>query len=194
MSMLEITAMDEEQLQRACCHIGFIWQEYNRVERLPVLTNVLTGRLGYTKGLPSLFGYFDRSHREIAIKSLERVNLLHRAKQRADTLSGGEKQRISIARAITQEPKVILADEPVASLDPELSWQVVSDLSRVAREDKVLTLVCIHQVELAKAFVDRVIGIAQGVVTFDGPPSELDRTAMDRVYRIGKSAAATPAS
>jgi phosphonate transport system ATP-binding protein len=186
----EITAMDQEQLQEACCHIGFIWQEYNLVERLPVITNVLTGRLGHSKGLPSLLGYFDRSHREIAVRNLERVNLLHRARQRADTLSGGEKQRISIARAITQEPKVILADEPVASLDPELSWHVVSDLSRVAREDKVLTLVCIHQVDLAKAFVDRVIGIADGVVVFDGPPDELDDVAMSRIYRVSKALAA----
>src|SRR5262249_49499883 len=106
----DITAMMPEQLRLARRHIGFIWQEYNLVERLPVITNVLTGRLGYNSGFGSLIGYFDRSHREIALKALERVNLLHRANFRADRLSGGEKQRVSIARAIAQEPKIILAD------------------------------------------------------------------------------------
>lgn len=185
----EITAMDEAQLQEARRHIGFIWQEYNLVDRLPVLTNVLTGRLGYNCGFPSLLGFFDRTHRDIAVRNLERVNLLDRARQRADQLSGGEKQRVSIARAISQDPKVILADEPVASLDPELAWQVINDLSRVAREDGVLTLICIHQVNLAKEFVDRIVGIAQGVVVFDGSPNELDDAAMDRIYRFGKQPA-----
>lgn len=103
---------------------------------------------------------FDRNHREIALKSLERVHMLHRANFRADRLSGGEKQRVSIARAITQQPKIILADEPVASLDPELSVQVMADLARVAREVGVLTLINIHDVELAKKYADRLIGIA----------------------------------
>ncbi|MDY7079972.1 MAG: phosphonate ABC transporter ATP-binding protein, partial [Chloroflexota bacterium] len=182
----DITAMDEVQLRLTRRRIGFIWQEYNLVDRLPVLTNVLTGRLGYNDGLSSLVGFFDRSHRDVAVRNLERVNLLDRARQRADQLSGGEKQRVSIARAITQEPKVILADEPVASLDPELAWQVMSDLSRVAREDEVLTLFCIHQVSLAKEFADRIIGIAQGMVVFDGSPHQLDDAVMGRIYRSNK--------
>jgi phosphonate transport system ATP-binding protein len=182
----DITAMDESRLQQYRRHIGFIWQEYNLVDRLSVFMNVLTGRLGYLRGLPSLLGYFDPDQREIAIRSLERVNLLERATQRADRLSGGEKQRVSIARAISQQPKIILADEPVASLDPTLAYQVMSDLARVAREDGVLTLICIHQLELAKAFADRVIGIAQGVVACDGPPDQLNEATMDRIYRINR--------
>lgn len=181
-----ISDMSETQLRHARRYIGFIWQEYNLVERLPAITNVLTGRLGYNRGLGSLVGYFDRGHREIALKSLERVNMLHRAKFRADRLSGGEKQRISIARAIAQEPKILLADEPVASLDPELSIQVMSDLSRVAREVGVLTLINIHDVELAKAYADRLVGVAQGVIVFDGKPAQLDRAAMDQIYRFDK--------
>ena len=183
----EVTALDERQLQKFRRHVGFIWQEYNLVDRLPVLTNVLMGRLGHVRGVSSLFGYFDSTEREIAVRNLERVNLLERAKQRADQLSGGEKQRVSIARAISQEPKIILADEPVASLDPELAWQVMNDLSRVAREDHVLTLVCIHHVDLAKEFADRVIGIALGIVVFDGPPQKLDVEVQDRIYRRNKS-------
>lgn len=182
----EITAMSEKQLRLARRYVGFIWQEYNLIERLPVMTNVLTGRLAYTNGFSSLFGYFDRKHRAIAIKSLERVHMLHRANFRADRLSGGEKQRVSIARAIAQEPKIILADEPVASLDPELAHQVMSDLARVAREVGVLTLINIHHVDLAKEFADRLIGIAQGKVVFDGVPSELNQTILDRIYRFDK--------
>ncbi len=181
-----ITRMSERQLREVRRRIGFIWQEHNLVERLLVLTNVLTGRLGYKSGLDGLIGYFTRSEREVAVRSLERVNLLHRAKQRADRLSGGEKQRASIARALTQQPRIILADEPVASLDPELAVQVMSDLARVAREDGALALISIHQVELAKSFVDRVIGLAQGVVVFDGPTDQLNQDVMDRVYRFDK--------
>jgi phosphonate transport system ATP-binding protein len=107
-------------------------------------------------------------------------------------LSGGEKQRASIARAMTQQPKVLLADEPVASLDPELAWHVMTDLARVAREDGVLTLISIHQVELAKAFADRIIGVAQGCVVFDGRPRELDDAILDRIYRFDKPAMSIP--
>src|SRR5262249_17339830 len=118
-----------------------------------------------------------------ALRSLERVNLAHKAKQRADSLSGGEKQRVAIARALAQEPLVVLADEPVASLDPELAWSVMTDLHRTAREERIATLVNIHDVRLARAFADRVIGIADGCVVFDGPPDALDEEAMMRVYK-----------
>jgi phosphonate transport system ATP-binding protein len=182
----DVTKMSPQQLGHLRRHIGFVWQEFNLVERLPVLTNVLTGRLGYKRGLAGALGYFDRAEREIAVRNLERVNLLHRATQRADRLSGGEKQRASIARAVTQQPKIVLADEPVASLDPELAATVMSDLARVAREDKVLALINIHQVELAREFADRIVGLAQGVVVFDGAPSELTENMLDRVYRFDK--------
>lgn len=182
-----ITDMSASQLRIARRQIGFVWQEYNLVERLPVITNVLTGRLAYNNPLRSFFGYFDRTHREIALESLERVNMLHRARNRADKLSGGEKQRVSIARAIAQQPKILLADEPVASLDPELSVQVLSDLARVAREVGVLTLINIHQVEFATQFADRVIGIAQGRVEYDGSPEGLTGHVLDRIYRFDKA-------
>ena len=123
----DIAKLSQHQLTQARRYIGFVWQEFNLVERLPVLTNVLTARLGYKPGLSGALGYFDRHERELAVRSLERVNLLHRATQRADRLSGGEKQRCSIARAITQQPKIILADEPVASLDPELAATIMGD-------------------------------------------------------------------
>jgi phosphonate transport system ATP-binding protein len=172
--------------------IGFIWQEYNLVERLSVMSNVLCGRLACCEGPGSLLFYFNRKQREVAVRSLERVNMLHRARQRADRLSGGEKQRVAIARAVAQQPALILADEPVASLDPELSVQVMADLARVARDEGVPTLINIHAIELARMFCDRVVGIANGVVVFDGPLSDLDDAAMDRIYRNGQPAAGTP--
>jgi len=183
---VEVTAMNKTQLRKLWRDVGFIWQEYNLVGRLPALTNVLLGRSGYNNHPLAAFGYFGHEHRDVAIRSLARVNMLHRARFRADRLSGGEKQRINIARAISQEPKLLLADEPVASLDPELSWNIMGDLARVAREEGVPTLINIHEVELAKAFTDRMVGIAQGVVVFDGTPDELDQAAMDAIYRFDR--------
>lgn len=191
----EISAMNGGQLRVARRKIGFVWQEFNLVERLPVITNVLTARLAYNNPIRSFFGYFGREHREIALDSLERVNMLHRARNRADKLSGGEKQRVSIARALAQQPKILLADEPVASLDPELSVQVLSDLARVAREVGVLTLINIHQVEFAVQFADRIIGIAQGRVEYDGSPDGLSAHVLDRIYRFDRAGTAhTPAT
>jgi phosphonate transport system ATP-binding protein len=180
----EITAKTEAQLRQIRRKIGFIWQEFNLVDRLPAITNVLTGRLGYNSPWLSALGFFDATHRLIALHNLERVNLLQRANHRADRLSGGEKQRVAIARAMSQQPQIVLADEPVASLDPELAEQVMSVLNRVAREDGVLTVINIHQVELAKRFADRLIGIAQGMVVFDGPPAQLDEYALNQIYRF----------
>ncbi len=182
----EITTMNTRQQRDLMRQVGFIWQEYNLIGRLSANMNVLTGRLGYNKGFLTTMGYFGREQREVSLRSLERVGMLHRAQFRADRLSGGEKQRVNIARAISQQPKLLLADEPVASLDPELSWTVMSDLARVAREEGVPTLINIHEVELAKSFTDRLIGIAQGRVVFDGRPDELTQEMMDKIYRFDK--------
>jgi phosphonate transport system ATP-binding protein len=191
---VDVTRLDELNLRRLRCQIGFVWQEYNLVGRLTAAQNVLTGRLGYHRGLSSLLFHFDRSHREIAIRSLERVRMLHRAEQRADRLSGGEKQRVAIARALAQQPRVILADEPVASLDVELAAEVMRDLARVARDEGVPTLISIHAVDLATAFADRIVGIAGGEVVFEGTPLDLDQRALDRVYRSAPPVDAEPAS
>jgi phosphonate transport system ATP-binding protein len=182
----DISALSQSQLRNKRRLIGFVWQEYNLVDRLPVLSNVLSGRLGYGASLTAAMGIFSRDERELAVHNLERVNLLHRATQRADRLSGGEKQRVSIARAMTQQPKILLADEPVASLDPELAATVMSDLARVVREDKVLALINIHHVDLARTYADRIIGLAQGVIVYDGPSSGLTDDVLDRVYRFDK--------
>jgi phosphonate transport system ATP-binding protein len=182
----DIARLPSAELSRVRGRIGFVWQEYNLVDRLSVMHNVLTGRLAHGKRFGSLFFHFSREERAIAVRSLERVNMLHRARQRADRLSGGEKQRVAIARALAQQPRIILADEPVASLDPELAMQVMHDLARVARDEGAPALINLHDVTLAKRYCDRIIGIAQGVVVFDGAPHALDGDALDRIYRFDR--------
>jgi phosphonate transport system ATP-binding protein len=183
-----ISAASSRERRQMRRRIGFIFQEFNLVERLSVMNNVLAGRLGHRHALAGALCLFSRADRAIALRSLERVNLAHKARQRADSLSGGEKQRVAIARALAQEPVAMLADEPVASLDPELAWSVMVDLQRTAHELGIATLVNIHDVRLARAFADRVVGIADGLVAFDGPPDALDEEALMRVYK-GSAAA-----
>jgi phosphonate transport system ATP-binding protein len=163
--------------------IGFIFQEFNLVDRISALRNVLLGRIGYINDFKALIGYFDKSDREKALWCLQRVNMVHRARNRADSLSGGEKQRVAIARALAQDPLLLLADEPVASLDPELTWGVMSDLKNVAKEENVPTIVNIHDLETAKMFADRIIGIAKGRILFDGPPQDLKLDILREIYR-----------
>jgi phosphonate transport system ATP-binding protein len=168
--------------------IGFIFQEFNLVGRLTAMQNVLTGRLGYMNEFEALLGYYGHSHRTIAAACLKRVNMLHRAYSRADFLSGGEKQRVSIAQALAQQPVLLLADEPVASLDPELTWGIMGDLKRVAKEANVPTVVNIHDLETAKHFAERIIGIAGGRILYDGPPSLLTNETLREIYRGDDSA------
>lgn len=163
--------------------IGFVYQEFSLVERSTAFRNVLSGRLGQMQPWRSAFGFFPRVDRELALTALDRVQLLPKAAQRADRLSGGEKQRVSIARALAQEPWLLLADEPVASLDPELAHEVMSFLRKAADEEGIPVLVNIHDVVLAKEYADRMIGIAEGTVEFDGPPSQLTPDIQHRIYR-----------
>jgi phosphonate transport system ATP-binding protein len=198
---VEVTGASEAEQRQLRQRIGLVYQEFNLVERLSVLRNVLVGRLGHTGALRSCLGLFSRADRELALYNLDRVHLLDRAGQRADSLSGGEKQRVAIARALSQEPLVLLADEPVASLDRELSRGVMDDLHRVARDEGVPTVVNIRDVQLARAYADRIIGIARGVIVFEGRPADLDDAALDRIYRtpapeetVGDDRLAVPAA
>ena len=185
----DITALSEEQKLAMRRRIGFIFQEFNLVGRLSALHNVLTGRLGYMNNLHALLGYFAQEHREKALECLGRVNMLQRATYRADNLSGGEKQRVAIARALAQEPILLLADEPVASLDPELSWSVMGDLRTAAKDLGVATLVNIHDIDTAKHFADRIIGIARGRILYDGQPGQLSDELLQEIYRSDNPAA-----
>ncbi|HMO53973.1 MAG TPA: phosphonate ABC transporter ATP-binding protein [Tepidiformaceae bacterium] len=184
-----LTSRERRGFQRG---IGFIYQEFNLVGRLTALQNVLTGRLGHMPTWRALALYFGREDRAQALEALERVNMLHKAAQRTDSLSGGEKQRVAIARAFAQEPRVLLADEPVANLDPELAEGVLKDLRRVAKEAGVTTLINIHNISQARRYADRIIGIAQGEVVFDGDPEAFDLEAENAVYRFDQDVEEAP--
>jgi phosphonate transport system ATP-binding protein len=161
---------------------GMVFQQFNLVKRLSVLTNVLTGRLGYRSVLRSLAYSFPESDKRIGIECLARVNMEHKAFQRADTLSGGEQQRVAIARALAQQPKVILADEPVASLDPKIARQVLTYLRQVAKELRITVLCNLHQVDYAREFGERIVGMSRGRVVFDGAASGLNEEILHQIY------------
>jgi len=168
---------------------GMVFQQFNLVKRLSVLTNVMTGRLGYRSVWRSLVYSFPEEDKRIAVECLARVNMEHKAFQRADTLSGGEQQRVAIARALAQHPKVILADEPVASLDPKIARQVLTYLRQVAKELGITVLCNLHQVDYAREFAERVVGMSKGAVVFDGPAAELTEDILHRIYYREEKAA-----
>jgi len=163
--------------------VGMVFQQFNIVKRLSVVENVLSGGLGYQPPLRSTLRVFSEAERRQALANLKRVGLLDHAYKRADALSGGEQQRVAIARTLMQEPAIILADEPVSSLDPKLSRVVLDILKRVCREDGITALVSLHTLELTREYADRVIGLQQGQVFFDGPVKELTETIVDTVYQ-----------
>ena len=160
---------------------GMVFQQHQLIERHTALANVLLGRIGYHSTWRSLFP-LPRAERQIALDCLNRVGLLHKALHRVDQLSGGQQQRVGIARALAQQPSLMLADEPVASLDPASSRRVLSQLKQICREDGITTVVSLHQVEFAMEYADRVIGLAQGRIVFDGTPNALTDSVLDMIY------------
>lgn len=160
---------------------GMIFQQHQLIRRQTALQNVMLGRIGYHTTLRSLFP-LPRSERHIALECLERVGLLEKASARVDRLSGGQLQRVGIARALAQQPRLVLADEPVASLDPATSRRVLSLLKGICLEDGITSVVSLHQVDLAREFADRIIAIAHGRVVFDGAPHELSDALLQGIY------------
>ncbi|RYX81426.1 phosphonate ABC transporter ATP-binding protein [bacterium] len=178
----DVGAMSPRQLRVARSHIGMIFQGHNLVKRSTVLKNVLTGRLATLPLWRSLLGLFPHSDVALAHECLERVGISEKAFVRADRLSGGQQQRVAIARALAQGPKVLLADEPVASLDPPTAHQVMRDLKRLSREENLTTLVNLHFVDMAMEYADRVIGMRAGEVVFDGPASSMTEATFEEIY------------
>lgn len=170
------------QLRLLRTKIGMIFQNYNLVKRSNVMKNVLAGRLGHTGTLRSILNLFSKEDRALAYESLKRVNIEEKLYNRADELSGGQQQRVSIARVITQKPSYILADEPVASLDPPTSHQVMTYLKKINREDKITTIVNLHFIDMAMEYADRIIGMRAGEVVFDGPASEVTEKTFEEIY------------
>ncbi len=179
----DLAAAKGAPLRQARRQMGMIFQQFNLVRRMSVLQNVLVGRLGYQSGWRTIVPLFKQSDVELALNALERVGIADKAYVRADSLSGGQQQRVAIARALAQQPRIMLADEPVASLDPETSITVLDDLRRINREQGITTVVNLHQLEFAREYADRVIGFKQGRLVFDGKPSDLNRDVYERVYR-----------
>lgn len=162
--------------------VGFVFQQFNLVDRLPVLTNVLVGRLHTMPWLRGVMGWFNAQERSAALAALERVGILDCHKQRASTLSGGQQQRAAIARTLVQGANLVLADEPIASLDPESSRKVMEILSTIQREDGRTVIVSLHQVDMAIRYCPRVIALNQGQVIYDGPAAELTPSLLRDLY------------
>ncbi|MBW7057602.1 phosphonate ABC transporter ATP-binding protein [Paracoccus bogoriensis] len=179
---LDITALGPRDLRRARRRIGMIFQEYALVERLTVMENVLSGRLGYVPFWRSFTRRFPGADIQRAYRLLDRVGLSAHVDKRADALSGGQRQRVGIARALEQEPDLLLIDEPTASLDPRTSRQIMRLITEICRESALPAIINIHDVLLAQQFTDRIIGLQAGRVVFDGPPSALTNAVLTRIY------------
>ena len=161
---------------------AMIFQQFNLIPRLDVVTNVLMGRLAHRSVWPSLFKSFTVEERAMAISILERLGLAEAAFQRAETLSGGQQQRVAIARALMQEPRIMLADEPIASLDPANAEAVMDTLKDICVQDRIPILCNIHTLDTARAYADRIVAMRAGRVVFDGPPSALGQDMIDTIY------------
>ncbi len=175
---------------RARRRVAVVFQQFNLVNRISALDNVLAGRLGHVPAWRGVLRRFDRADRLLALECLDRVGLLDKAMQRADTLSGGQQQRVAIARAMAQRPDLIVADEPVASLDPAAGAGVLELLHGIARRDGVAVVCSLHQVGFARTYADRVVGLSQGRLALDMPVDRFDEAAFARLYGTPSAARA----
>ena len=178
----DITAASGKDLRAIRRQIGMIFQHFNLVKRSTVMTNVMSGRLGYANPFSSLVHRFPKEDQKRALLAMERVGITEKANNRADQLSGGQQQRVGIARALMQEPRLMLADEPVASLDPVLAHSILQYLERLNREDGITVLCSLHFLDLVHRYGTRVVGLKDGERVFEGLPSELTPQKFKEVY------------
>lgn len=178
----DITAATQEDMRRIRRRIGMVFQHFNLVHRSKVITNVLAGRLGYTSPALAVVNRFLKDDRERAIRQLARVGLADKANNNAEDLSGGQQQRVGIARAMMQDPEMILADEPVASLDPVLAHSIMQILETINKEDQVTVLCSLHFLDLVHRYGQRVIALNEGRVVFEGLPSQIDDDMFKDIY------------
>lgn len=179
---VDLVTLNKAELRRQRRRIGMIFQEYALVERLTVMENVLSGRLGYVPFWRSFFRKYPPADIQRAYQLLDRVGLADHADKRADALSGGQRQRVGIARALAQDPELLLVDEPTASLDPKTSRQIMRLLTEICAERNLPAIVNIHDVPLAQQFMHRIVGLQAGRVVFDGAPTELTQSALTQIY------------
>jgi len=182
----DITNASQEELRRIRRRIGMVFQHFNLVDRSKVLTNVLAGRLGYLNPALSVVNRFPKADIDKAHAQLARVGLEEKAKARADELSGGQQQRVGVARAMMQDPEIMLADEPVASLDPVLAHSIMQYLELINQEDGVMVICSLHFLDLVHQYADRVIALNEGQLVFEGAPAEIDDAKFKEIY--GKEA------
>lgn len=180
----KVSELRGEKLMNLRRQIGFIFQQFNLVKSLSVLKNVLVGRVAYTPLWRSLLGFFTQKDQILAKRALDSVGLEGRYHEKARNLSGGQQQRVAIARALVQQPKIILADEPMASLDPKLAEVVIEMLARINREQNITVLVNIHVLELAKKYAKRMVAFRKGQIVFDGPPQALTPEKIEEIYHV----------
>lgn len=179
-----ITRMGKRALRRARRDMGMIFQEFNLVERMSVMDNVLSGRLGYVGTFKSLLRWYSRKDIRAALELLEKVGLGEFVDKRADELSGGQRQRVGIARALIQNPQILLVDEPTSSLDPKIAREVMGMIKAMSEEFNVPVLCNIHDVQLALEFSNHVIGLQDGVKKFDGPTGNVDKSTLEEIYAM----------
>ncbi len=182
----DVSALRGKALRDWRTECAMIFQQFNLVQRLDVLTNVLIGRLNHRGTVSSLFKLFTAEERALAIRTLDRFDLADAALQRADTLSGGQQQRVAIARALMQQPRIMLADEPIASLDPRNGKVVMDALRRINREDGLTVLCNLHTLDTARQYCDRIVGMAKGRVVFDGVPAQLTAETVRDIYGMNE--------
>ncbi len=181
-AQVDMAQLRGSELRRARRHIGMVFQEYNLVERLTVMENLLTGRLGYLSAWRAWRRQFDAEDLAYGMELLATVGLADFANRRVDALSGGQRQRVGIARALMQRPSVLLADEPTSSLDPKTSVEIIQLLREQGRQRNIPVMVNIHDVELARRYSDRIVGMTGGKVVYDGPPEGLNDAHLHAIY------------
>lgn len=177
-----ITAVKGKALRKMRTNIGMIFQHYNLVDRLSVFENVMHGTLGYKNSLQGIFSMYTESEKEEALDIITELGIEDHIYKRCDELSGGQKQRVGIARALVQKPKIILCDEPIASLDPSSSRIIMDHLRKICNEKGITVIVNLHQVDVAKKYSDRIIGLNNGQLVFNGHPSEIDTEVIQSIY------------
>ena len=183
----DILSLGKRDLRRVRTKTGMIFQHYNLVDRLSVIENVLHGRLGQKSAISGMLGSYSETEKEKAFFILNELGLAEQAYKRCDALSGGQKQRVGIARAIMQEPKLILCDEPIASLDPKASKTIMDHLSQINQKQKITCIVNLHQVEVAMKYSQRILGVSSGKIVFDGTPEELTKKKIHEIYQSSDS-------
>ena len=180
----DIRSLSPKNLRILRRDIGMIFQEFNLINRMSVMDNVLSGRLGYTGNFRTLFRHFPKTDISMALEYLDRVGLSDHIEKRADELSGGQRQRVGIARALMQKPKLLLLDEPTSALDPKISREVMAFIQGIAKELNVPALCNIHDVQLAKEFCNRIIGLQDGFKEFDGDTVNLQDRDLETIYAL----------